>query len=938
MSLSIGQLNLQLVGDAKGLNKMLPDMNRLGKEINKLSKSQESGASKAAASLAKQETAIRKQINIVKALNAQIKDAGGDPGRMGANTQALKAFTKTMSKGKLTAAEFSRAQDRLNMTLARSKQKLTSFNKSAKSGKLNKMSSAMRNLESASVLAVGPLSGIGARIRSLGAIAGRSALKMALIAGAIVAVSVAMFRMVVAAINTAKVMEKIDARLKIVGGSSQQAAEHFLFVVRTATKMGLSIDTAARAYSRLASATKNTAAEGRITRDVFEGLSAAGASLRLSNEEMEGAFRAVTQIASKGKVQAEELIGQLAERVPNAIQIAADAFDTTQAALLQMVTDGLVPASIFLDKFGKQLIEVYGSSALENINSIEGATNRLANAQFLFNKKMDDALGASKSWINFLNTISSIVESMSGNLITAANGVDNFTKAWERFFTVEDAGLIHLGKVWDKAIKGIREDVLGLPSPVEQWINDINNAPFVFEPQIIDPPANNNETQQFSKADLKIFTKLSAKARVAENAFSSAKGELGNFDAALSKLVISAGGAFETLEDGSVIVSGLDPVFASLISKVSKFNTKTAQMNRVNAIFNSTRTEAEKLASSLDEIGDLQTLIDIEFAADPDKLDMFTGALTRFKTSLTPVSPLIATARAELAFLNNGFGFNTDAATKLAISMGGVVAVMVDGTAAITGLTAAQLAQIESLDSLTTSIESFKSFQRAIDETRTPAEALALSLSNIATQRVALGEAFMAGDIDESRFILVSEALGRMEAKLSDNSKAAKLLGDSFANAMEKAIFGGKNFVDSLKGLAIELLKVILRMQVLNALGSSFGGFMTNLGGSAPIPGRAAGGSTPSGVFKVGEKGPELLSMGGARGKVIPNDVLQRANRGDRGAANNNTVVNQTNNFTTTIKDDVRAIIAESTPQIAAATAAALADETKRTGIVRVLG
>ena len=46
------------------------------------------------------------------------------------------------------------------------------------------MTEVMRDLESASVLAVGPLSGIGARIRALGAIANRSTLAIVgLIAG-----------------------------------------------------------------------------------------------------------------------------------------------------------------------------------------------------------------------------------------------------------------------------------------------------------------------------------------------------------------------------------------------------------------------------------------------------------------------------------------------------------------------------------------------------------------------------------------------------------------------------------------------------------------------------------------------------------------------------------------------------------------------------------
>lgn len=51
----------------------------------------------------------------------------------------------------------------------------------------------------------------------------------------------------------------------------------------------------------------------------------AGSALALSKDQMDGVFLALGQMISKGKVQAEELRGQLGERLPGAFDMAAKA-------------------------------------------------------------------------------------------------------------------------------------------------------------------------------------------------------------------------------------------------------------------------------------------------------------------------------------------------------------------------------------------------------------------------------------------------------------------------------------------------------------------------------------------------------------------------------------------------------------------------------------
>ena len=84
-------------------------------------------------------------------------------------------------------------------------------------------------------------------------------------------------------------------------------------------------------------------------------MASAGAALALSQDDMQGAFLALGQMISKGKVQAEELRGQLGERLPGAFQLAAKAMGMTTAELDKFMADGKLTAEDLLPKLAKPL-------------------------------------------------------------------------------------------------------------------------------------------------------------------------------------------------------------------------------------------------------------------------------------------------------------------------------------------------------------------------------------------------------------------------------------------------------------------------------------------------------------------------------------------------------------------------------------------------------
>ena len=94
---------------------------------------------------------------------------------------------------------------------------------------------------------------------------------------------------------------------------------------------------------------------------------------------------------SKGKVQAEELRGQLGERLPGAFQLAAKAMGMTTAQLDKFMADGKLTAEDLLPKLAKVMREDFGAAAEAASQGLQGAINRLSTEWTLFKSSLIDS-------------------------------------------------------------------------------------------------------------------------------------------------------------------------------------------------------------------------------------------------------------------------------------------------------------------------------------------------------------------------------------------------------------------------------------------------------------------------------------------------------------------------------------------------------------------
>lgn len=179
------------------------------------------------------------------------------------------------------------------------------------------------------------------------------------------------------------------------------AAGEIDFIRTSAKNLGLEFASTAQQYTKLAAAAYGTSLQGAKVRDVFTAVAQASTVMGLSAVETEGALLAVGQMISKGKVQAEELRGQLGERLPGAFQIAARAMGVTTAELDKMLQTGTVLADDFLPKFAAQLSQEVGPSVEQASKSMQASVNRLSSA-----------------WMEFKQTVTSgpVAEAMSGGI------------------------------------------------------------------------------------------------------------------------------------------------------------------------------------------------------------------------------------------------------------------------------------------------------------------------------------------------------------------------------------------------------------------------------------------------------------------------------------------------------------------------------------------
>lgn len=249
-------------------------------------------------------------------------------------------------------------------------------------------------------------------------------------------------RLVGKAFDASLKLDAFNASMTNVLGTTEAAEDQFKKLTVLADKLGLDLLGLTDSYKSFAGATITAGLSQAQTNAIFNAFSTAGAAMKLSTDDINGALRAVSQMFSKGTVSAEELRGQLGERLPGAFAYAAKVSGYTTEEFGKLMAQGKILASDVVPKMAAGYEQLYGSDPAAKTDNLQASLNRLNNTFTLavkegnvgkfFKMFVDGAnqtlkILESSSWSEFFNKLSALQAGPTVQMIT--NDVYDLIKA-----------------------------------------------------------------------------------------------------------------------------------------------------------------------------------------------------------------------------------------------------------------------------------------------------------------------------------------------------------------------------------------------------------------------------------------------------------------------------------------------------------------------------
>lgn len=434
---------------AKASGRVAAEMARVKTQIEAFSKAQTTTAATGDVSRQTQDTAARKAaIEQLRALRKELASAQSDAGRYSAAIKAAAVPTAELGtalgqaqvRAKTTAAEIDALTARLRASQAGVSGATTSFRQWSQS--VSGVSTANQQVASSANQAVAAIRPLGSAAQAAGqgmngaaqsgntlrnSITGmandsRKALSLLQrVRGEVLSLATAYFGLQAAISNiggVVKAFQTLEAAQNRLGSvfnrDTGKVTQELDFLRRQADRLGIEFGVLSDQYSRFAISAQSANFSIAETRKVFLSVAEAGRVMKLSQDQLQGVFKALDQIMSKGSVQAEELRGQIGDRMSGAYQIFASAIGVTTSELDKMMKKGEVIAnSSNLLKFAAELDKRFGSQLADSLRSTTSEIGRFSNN--LFEAQLLVARGGFiDSFTNALRTMNAYFRSKDG--------------------------------------------------------------------------------------------------------------------------------------------------------------------------------------------------------------------------------------------------------------------------------------------------------------------------------------------------------------------------------------------------------------------------------------------------------------------------------------------------------------------------------------------
>jgi tape measure domain-containing protein len=169
---------------------------------------------------------------------------------------------------------------------------------------------------------------------------------------------------------------KLNIALQGITKTSQEYSNAQNAINSISKSLNVPIAEATSGFTRLSASVIGAGGNVNDAEIVFRGITTAMKATGRSTADVQGAILAMSQVFSKGKVTAEELSGQLGERLPGAVTAFAEATGRTLPELQKDLEDGVVGLNDVM-KFAIALQVKYGETAAKVANSSEESGARM---------------------------------------------------------------------------------------------------------------------------------------------------------------------------------------------------------------------------------------------------------------------------------------------------------------------------------------------------------------------------------------------------------------------------------------------------------------------------------------------------------------------------------------------------------------------------------
>lgn len=415
--INLGDVTFSLGADVANLLRSIDVLNRFSARVTATQNVTDRASAVTAAAFRRQEKAAGDAFNAMQKINSQMGRMEGTQTFVRRNEQAFARLNQTLSNGQLTALQFQRAQEQFRRSLANTTENFRTFRDTA-----NGVIPALQNIASGAVLVSGPLGGVATRIVSLTAVMERGGFEAAAFVAGIGTATYGLIRFGQVVLDVGKQVKGFEGQFQAVTGTVAGGWLGMAKAIEIARNTGARIEDLAGGMARFRAASEGTGMAAKDVDKAFRTVAAATTKLQLGSEQTAGIFKALEQMMSKGTVQAEELRGQLGDRLPGAVQIAARAMGVTTRELQDLMKKGLVPTRKFLPKFAAELAKTFRIDA-NPVKNLTASLNNMHNAWFQLIAAIDQAFKITDNYQIAVEKLTAAFDWMRENLGALKLGV-----------------------------------------------------------------------------------------------------------------------------------------------------------------------------------------------------------------------------------------------------------------------------------------------------------------------------------------------------------------------------------------------------------------------------------------------------------------------------------------------------------------------------------